>query len=189
MDFIKEIINSEIRELVSRIYNLDKVDLMTIDLLSKYAFLLHDDIHDLTDDEINDARKFAITFLKSSNKWLEYNDKFKIFVNNHNFKSINNYDYKLLEKELYDKVLELNNLVNNYDWSFDIYFNADYDNKLFLSRINNNEYNNKINLSYDYKNKTFSKCDITLSDEMEKLGNIHYNYYDYDEIELDKINI
>lgn len=86
-------------------------------------------------------------------------------------------------------MLELNNLVNNYDWSFDIYFNADYDNKLFLSRINDNEYNNKINLSYDYKNKTFSKCDITLSDEMEKLGNIHYNYYDYDEIELDKINI
>lgn len=166
---------------------MDRNDRMIIDLLNSYAFVLHENINDLTDKEINDARNFAQKHLNNSYKWKMYDSAFELFVNKQRFEAITNTDYDLLEKNLYNKICSINNLMNIYDWDFDIYYDIDYEDSLLLSRNNNIEYNSNIDLIYNIKNKSLCKCDIKISDEMYKLGNIYYNYLNYDEI--DNINI
>ena len=40
----------------------------------------------------------------------------------------------------------------------------------------------KINLIYDRNDKQFNSCDIPISNDMEKLGNINYNSYNFYEL-------
>lgn len=168
-------------------YFMNPEDRMIIDLLHQYAFVLHEDVKDLTDEEIDFARNFATKYLEKNTHYKRYDQDFTKFVNKQTFKALTNQDYELIEKEIYQKVLEVNNLVNIYDWDIDIYYDIDYGDKLLLSRINKDGYHDKINLIYNFKYKSFCSCNIKISDEMYELGNIHYNSYSIDELNNIKI--
>lgn len=91
-------------------------------------------------------------------------------------------DYESIEKLIYQVVKEINDLVDIYDWDLDIYYSVDYENKLLLSRLNKDGYYEKIDLIYDFVDRSFSPCDILISDDMDKLGNINYNSYTFYEL-------
>jgi len=179
---IEKYTNEEIRELVSKTYFMDRIDRMTLDLLNHYAFVLHENVSDITDEEIKLARNYAEKYLEKNDFWQEYNEDFKLIVNRQCFKAITNNDYETLEKLIYQVVKEINDMVNVDDWEFDIYYSVDYNNKLLLSRLNKDGYQEKINLIYDIDDKQFDSCDIPISNDMEKLGNINYNSYNFYEL-------
>ena len=58
---------------------MDRTDRMTIDLLNHYAFVLHEDVNQLTDEEIDVARNYAESYLEKNSFWESYNDDFKLF--------------------------------------------------------------------------------------------------------------
>jgi len=161
---------------------MDRTDRMTIDLLNHYAFVLHENVNELTDEEIDVARDYAESYLLRHHNWKSYDYDFTLFVNRQTFKAETNYDYIELEKLMYQVIKEINDLVNIQDWELDIYYSCDYDNKILLSRIKNDGYQEKIDLIYDINNRTFNSCDISISDEMCKLGNINYNSYNFYEL-------
>lgn len=161
---------------------MDRTDRMTIDLLNHYAFVLHEDVSKLTDDEIDIARNYAESYLLKSNHWKYYDSDFELFVNRQSFKAMTNNDYETLEKLMYQIIKEINDLVNIDDWELDIYYSLDYESKLLLSRLNKDGYHEKIDLIYDIDNRSFSSCDIPISDEMDKLGTINYNSYTFYEL-------
>ena len=165
--------------------NLD--DRMVIDLLNHYAFILHEDVTKVTDEEIEVARDFAHKYLKDEYKYMFYDDKFKSFVNRQRFKAISGQEYELCEKELYKKINQINTLLDMYNWRFNIYYDIDYDNYLFLGTMDDKSQFEKITLKYDIKTGDISKCNLDVSDKMVELGNIYYNYYSYDELTEIKI--
>ena len=161
---------------------MERIDRMTIDLLNHYAFVLHEDVNDLTDEEIDDARNYAKKYLLKQTNWKDYDIDFELFVNRQKFKAITNNDYDSLEKLIYQVVKEINDMVNIDDWEFDIYYSVDYENKLLLSRLNKDGYYEKIDLAYDIVDRSFGSFDATISDDMDKLGNINYNSYSFYEL-------
>ena len=68
-NFIEKFTNDEIRKLVSETYFMDRTDRMTIDLLNHYAFVLHENVSDITDEEIEIARNYAESYLAKSSFW------------------------------------------------------------------------------------------------------------------------
>lgn len=150
---------------------------MTINLLSRYAFILHENINDITDKEIDTARDFVSDYLKRNSFLKNYDKDFDLFANKQKFKVITSYDYDSIEKLIYQVIKEINDLVNIYDWEFDIYYNSDYKNTIFLSRLNNNGDCEKIDLTYNINDKTFCSVDKPITQEMNKLGSINYNSY------------
>lgn len=165
--------------------NLD--DRMIIDLLNHYAFLLHEDVTKVTDEEIEVARDFAHKYLEKEYKYKSYDHKFKTFVNMQKFKGLTSKEYKLCEKDLYKKILQVNNLFNVYHWKFNIYHNTDYNDYLLLGVMDEKSQFERITLKYDIRTGAISKCDMDMSDDMMELGNIYYNYYSYDELNDIKI--
>ena len=161
---------------------MDRTDRMTIDLLNHYAFVLHENVGDLTDEEIDIARNYADNYLLRHHNWKVYDPDFKLFINRQSFKAETNFDYIELEKLMYQIIKEINDLVNIQDWELDIYYSSDYEDKLLLSRINNDGYQEKIDLTYDINTRSFNSCNIPISDEMCKLGNINYNSYNFYEL-------
>lgn len=65
--------------------------------------------------------------------------------------------------------------MNIYDWEFDIYYNSDYKNTIFLSRLDNNGDCERIDLTYNINDKTFCSVDTPITQEMSKLGSINYS--------------
>lgn len=179
---MEKLTNEEIKELINKTYFMEREDCMTIDLLNGYAFVLHENINDLSDEDINVARNYAKEYLSKQSNWKDYNLDFKLFVNRQKFKAITHNDYELIEKLIYQVVKDINDMVNIDDWEFEIYYSVDYDNKILLSRKNKDGIYEKIDLNYDINNRTFSSCNIAISDEMDKLGNINYNSYSFYEL-------
>ena len=161
---------------------MDRTDRMTIDLLNHYAFVLHENVSDLTDEEIEVARNYAKSYLAKSSFRESYEDDFKLFVNRQKFKAITNNDYNSIEKLIYQVVRDINDMVNIDDWEFDIYYSVDYENKILLSRLNKDGYYEKIDLAYDIVDRSFGSFDVPISDDMDKLGNINYNSYSFYEL-------
>lgn len=186
-DFIKQITNDKIRKLVSETYFINKVDRMTIDLLNQYAFILHENIQELKDEEINIARNYAENYLKKSNNWKYYDTSFELFVNKQSYQSMTDNNYELLEKDIFEEISKINNLINIDNWEYCIYYNTSYHNKLLLSKLNEKGYHDKISLIYDIENKLLNPCNIKLTKEMNKLSRIYQYYYNYDELEKIKI--
>lgn len=162
---------------------MNQVDRMTVDLLNNYAFILHENLEDITDKEINKARNFANEYLKNNSKWKHYNYHLQLFINRQKFEAMTNNDYDLLRINLCETICQLNNLFNIYDWNFDIFYNIDYSDYLLLSKSQDGY----IELMYNIRNNSFSKCHIQLSNDMYKLGNI--NYYDFKIEQLDSVKI
>ena len=166
---------------------MDRIDRMTIDLLNHYAFVIHEDVNNLTDEEIEVARSYAENYLIRATHWKKYDPDFNLFVNRQCFNAMTNSNYNELEKLLYQVIKDVNDLVNIDDWEFDIYYSVDYGNKLLLSRLNKDVFKEKIDLIYNIDNRTFGESDIPLSSEMNKLGTINYNSYSF--YELYNVNI
>jgi len=171
---------------MSDTYFMDPVDRMTIDLLSHYAFTLHEDISKTTDEDIQLAREFATEYLKNDYKWKDYDSRFSIFVNTQVVNAMINNNVDQIKTDVYQKILSLNNLMNVYDWYFDIYYDVDMPNCLLLAKRSSFGSDN-IDLSYNFNDKTFQNCDTKVTDEMYKLGNIYYDCMNVDELESIKI--
>ena len=179
---IERLSNEKIREYIDKAYYMKKSDRMLIDILLEYAFIMHEDLKDITDDEIAIARNYAESYLENKDFWKNYNSDFELFVNRQKFQFMTDNDYESIEKLIYQVVKEINDLVDIYDWDLDIYYSVDYENKLLLSRLNKDGYYEKIDLIYDFVDRSFSPCDILISDDMDKLGNINYNSYTFYEL-------
>lgn len=160
---------------------------MTIDLLNSYAFILHENIMDLTDEEISIARNFATNYLKKDWKWKEYDKKLNLFVSQQCFKAFTNYNYKDLEKKVFDTLSLVNNVVGVNDWDFNIYYYFEDADKLLLARANENGIYGDIDVIYDIKKNTFSSCKIERTDDMEELGNISQSCYKFREVKTENI--
>ena len=161
---------------------MDRTDRMTIDLLNHYAFVLHENVADLTDEEIEVAKKYAESYLEKNSFWKSYDNDFKMFVNKQKFNAITNKDYDSIEKLIYQVVRDINDVVDIDDWEFDIYYSVDYENKMLLSRLNKNDYCEKIDLVYDIVDRSFSPFETSITDDMDKLGSINYNSYSFYEL-------
>lgn len=157
---------------------MDLYDRITIDLLNHYAFVLHENVTDLTDEEVDVARKFATDLSKKTYKYKTYTDEFVKFANKQNFKGLTKFDYESLEKDLYLKIDSANSLLNIYDWCFKIYHIVDYNDYLLLGTNGEYGYVEKIKLRYNIKTGALSSCDIEYSDEMMELGRIYHRKYD-----------
>lgn len=160
-------------------------DRMTIDLLSHYAYVLHEDVTKLTDYEIDVARKFAVGFTKNNYKYKEYTSDFNNFVDKQIYKAITKYDYEKLEKELFDEIKLCNDLVGINNWEYSIYSNYDYDDYLFIETKNNKS--NTFKIRYNIKNKSIENCNIENSLDFNLMGIIYDNSYDLEEIDNIKI--
>lgn len=164
--------NDEMRHLVGETYFMDIEDRMTLDLLNHFAFVLHENVTELTDEEIELTRNFARKYLSKNYKWKTYVPEFNYFANRQRFEAIMGYIYEPVEKELFDKISAINNDCNIIDWNFDVYFGVDYENCLLLARKFNNDGNEKISLIYDIYKKSFTSCDIEISCDFDLVGNI-----------------
>lgn len=76
--------------------------------------------------------------------------------------------------------------MNVYDWYFDIYYDIDSPDYLFLSKRSSFGSDN-IDLSYNYKDNAFRNCDIKVTSQMYKLGNLYYDCMNIDELDSVKI--
>jgi len=160
-------------------------DRMTLDLLSHYAYVLHEDVTKLTDTEIDEARKFATEFTKNNYKYKEYTSDFNKFVDKQIYKAITEYDYEILEKEIFDEIKLCNDLVGINNWRHSIYSNYDYDNYLFIETKNNKS--NTFKIRYNIKNKSIENCNIENSSDFNLMGTIHNDSYTLEEIDNIKI--
>ena len=95
---------------------MDVRDRMAIDVLHQYAFVLHENLSDLTDEEINKARDFVDSLDKTKYKEVIYDDELIYFSNQQIFGATSNYDYKDIEKHLYDQIESINNAFNVDNW-------------------------------------------------------------------------
>ena len=161
---------------------MDRTYRMTFDLLNHYAFVLHENVSELTDEEIETARNYAESYLEKRNSWNDYKEDFKLFVNKQKFKAITNQDYDSIEKLIYQVVRDINDIVNIDDWEFDIYYSVDYENKILLSRLNKDGYYEKIDLAYNIIDRSFGSFEMPITDDMDKLCNINYNSYSFYEL-------
>lgn len=118
--------NDEMRHLVGETYFMDIEDRMTLDLLNHFAFVLHEDVTELTDEEIELTRNFARKYLSKNYKWKTYVPEFNYFANRQRFEAIMGYIYEPVEKELFDKISAINSDCNIIDWNFDVYFGVDW---------------------------------------------------------------
>lgn len=164
---------------------MDPIDRMTIDLLNHYAFTLHEDVTNLTDDEINKAKEFATNYLNNKFKWKDYDPKFSLFVNEQVFNAITNNDFSQIKTDLYQKILSLNKLMNVYDWFFDIYYDVDMPECVLLSK--RSSFPDRIDLTYNFNDKTFRNVYKKITNEMYKLGHLYYDCMDVDGLESIKI--
>lgn len=64
-DFIKKLTNDEIKKIVSETCFINLEDKMTVDLLNEYVNVVHKDIAELTDNEINEVREFSNDYLSN----------------------------------------------------------------------------------------------------------------------------
>jgi len=53
-----------------------------------------------------------------------------------------------------------------------------------LSRADKDGHHKKVSILYDLGNDKFNVKDIELSDKLILLGNINYNSYDYDDLDI-----
>jgi len=169
--------NDEIRNLVCQTYFMDRSDRMVVDLLNHYAFVLHENLSDLTDDDIEKARNFADNYLKEDWKWEVYDQRFNYFVNQQRFKAITSNDYNNLEKKAYDVIYFVNNVMGVNDWNFKIYYSVDHDDCLLLSKPDIDGCYLNIDLVYNYEMDSLKANKIKITDEMEELGIIYPNCY------------
>ena len=163
---------------------MDRSDRMVVDLLGHYAFVLHEDIMELSDEEIQLARNFADNYLEKNWKWKSYNSEYELFVNHQIFKAITNCDYSCLEDKLYKEISSINNIMGISDWNFKVYYSLDYENNLLLSKPDEYGINCYINIIYDIRNETLSACNIKVTDDMKELGDINYTHYVFDNLKL-----
>ena len=169
--------NDEIRNLVCQTYFMDRSDRMVVDLLNHYAFVLHENLSDLTDDDIEKARNFADNYLKEDWKWEVYDQRFNYFVNQQRFKAITSNDYNNLEKKAYDVIYFVNNVMGVNDWNFKIYYSVDHGDCLLLSKPDIDGCYLNIDLVYNYEMDSLKANKIKITDEMEELGIIYPNCY------------
>lgn len=81
----------------------------------------------------------------------------------------------------------MNDIVNNYNWDFDIYYSSNYKNKLLLVRKKPNGILDKSLIMVNIDNYKFKNCDIELSQDMDKLNNLNINSYDINNLSNIKI--
>ena len=79
-DFIKKLTNDEIKKIVSETCFINLEDKMNVDLLNEYVNIVHKDIAELTDNEINEVREFSNDYLSNDFQWKDYHPK--IFIIN-----------------------------------------------------------------------------------------------------------
>ena len=65
---IDRLTNKEIKEIIEKTHFMDVRDRMAIDVLHQYAFVLHENLSDLTDEEINKARDYVDSLDKTKYK-------------------------------------------------------------------------------------------------------------------------
>lgn len=164
---------------------MDPIDRMTIDLLNHYAFTLHEDVTNLTDDEINKAKEFATNYLNNNFKWKDYDPKFSLFVSEQTFNAITGNDFSQIKVDLYQKILSLNNLMNVYDWFFEIYYDIDIPDCLLLSK--RSSFPERIDLTYNFKDKVFRNFEKEITNEMYKLSHLYYDCMNVDGLDGIKI--
>ena len=165
---------------------MDSVDRMTIDLLNNYAFVLHEDVSNIADDEIEVARKFAEEYLKKDYKWKDYDSNFCLFVNTQRVNAMIDNDVNQIKEDMYQKIVSLNNLMNVYDWYFDIYYCENIPDCFLLSKRSSFGSDN-IDLSYNFKDNLFQSREMKVTDEMYKLGNLYYDCMDIVGLDVVKI--
>lgn len=154
---------------------MDRNDRMVVDLLNHYAFVLHENLSDLTDEDIELARNFANSYLKEDWKWEVYDQRFIFFVNQQRFKAITNNDYNNLEKKAYDVIYFVNNVMGVNDWNFKVYYSVEHDDCLLLSKPDKDGCYLNIDVVYNYETDSLKANKIKITDEMEELGIIYPN--------------
>lgn len=155
-------------------------DRITIALLNHYAFVIHENITDLTNEEIDTAREFAMTL---NGKYVEYSDAFKSFANQQRFKATTNKDYNVLMEDIFCQLNATHSLLNIYDWKYRVFYDLDYENYLLLAKEDEYGCVNKIDLQYNIQTGVLSKSNIKDNIYiMEKLGELHHNSYDIENI-------
>lgn len=116
--------NDAIRHLLDNSYFMDPVERLTYKLLLNYAFVLHEDVTKVTDEEIEEARIFAKKYLKEKGLSNFLDLDMKMFVNQQTLKAITDINYKKIEDSIIKKMAEKTNQnfylkiyidTNNYD--------------------------------------------------------------------------
>lgn len=164
---------------------MDVRDRMAIDVLHQYAFVLHENLSDLTDEEINKARDFVDSLDKTKYKEVIYDDELIYFSNQQIFGATSNYDYKDIEKHLYDQIESINNAFNVDNWHFVLYYDMSEPDTLYLKH--KNQY--LMTIKYNMKDMSISNCEKLIHDDMINVGYIYNNCYNKDITSMDDIRI
>lgn len=162
-------------------------DRITLDLLNHYTFVLHEDLSDLTDDEINKARKFAEELSSKKIKYKQYTEEFMFFVNKQRFNAITNKDYDLVRKNLYDVIDSINGVMGVYDWDFKVYYDIDDIDCLYLSHIDERTNEEEFILKYNMNNKELSCFYRDKNDDLNQIEHLFND--DYSLNKMDDIKI
>ncbi len=139
MILIENLKNNEIRNIIDEIYFLNLEDRITIDALIHYTFIFYENIKDISNDEIETARRFATQLVNkyknSKDYYKYYEDNFKKFVNQQIFKGITKYDYDSLKNDICKKINCFKEGLNNSWWNYGIYYDVNYaDNIILINR-------------------------------------------------------
>ena len=114
-----------------------------------------------------------------------HNTDFSKLTSEQIFNIITNNDFFQVKIDLYQKILSLNNLMNVYDWFFEIYYDIDMPDCLLLSK--RSSFPERIDLIYNFNDKFFQKFNKAITNKMYKLGHLYYDCMNVDGLDSIKI--
>jgi len=169
---IDRLTNKEIKNIIEQTHFMDIRDRMAIDVLHQYVFVLHENLSDLTDEEINKARDYVDSLNKTKYKEVTYDDELIYFSNQQIFGATSNYNYEDVERRLYKQIESINNAFGVNDWHFVLYYDMCEPDLIYLKH--KNQY--LMTIKYNMKDMSISSCEKLINDDMINVGYIYNNY-------------